>query len=78
MPQLSLYIDAKTLSKLQEAAKINNTSVSKWVNKKLKEELLHNWPDNYQSLFGSINDESFTAEHINDLSFSDDAEREPL
>lgn len=78
MPQLSLYIDAETLNKLEVAAKIDRTSVSKWVTERLKEDLIHNWPSNYQSLFGSIRDESFGVDKIHDVSFSVDSERETL
>jgi hypothetical protein len=76
MPQLSLYLDDKTLKKVEKAAKIENTSISKWVTGKLKEHLENEWPDNYSSLFGSISDESFCAEAIAD--FANDASREKL
>ncbi len=76
MPQLSLYLDDETLKKVEKAAKLEGTSISKWVTGKLKENLENDWPDNYSSLFGSISDESFCAEAIND--FADDAGREDL
>jgi len=76
MPQLSLYMDAETLSKIETAAKINNISISKWVSERLKESLANKWPDNYYTLFGSINDESFSVEKIE--GFSTDIEREKL
>jgi len=76
MPQLSLYIDDETLSKIETAAKINRTSISKWVSERLKESLANNWPENYASLFGSVDDDSFNVEkHQN---FSDDSKREEL
>ena len=76
MPQLSLYMDAETLSKIETAAKINNISISKWVSERLKESLANKWSDNYFTLFGSINDESFCVEKIE--GFSTDIERENL
>jgi len=76
MPQLSLYLDEKTLSKIEKAAKLENTSISKWVAGKLKKHLENDWPDSYSSLFGSITDESFCAESIDD--FDDDTAREEL
>ncbi len=76
MPQLSLYLDEKTLKKVEKAARLENTSISKWVTGKLKEHLENDWPDNYSSLFGSIRDECFCAEAIAD--FADDACREDL
>jgi hypothetical protein len=76
MPQLSLYIDDETLAKIETAAKINQTSISKWVSERLKESLANSWPENYGSLFGSVDDDSFIVEKHN--SFSDDSEREKL
>ncbi len=76
MPQLSLYIDAETLAKIETAAKINNTSISKWVTERLKESLTMSWPENYQYLFGSITDETFSIERVKD--FQSDLERERL
>ncbi len=76
MPQLSLYVDVKTLKKIEKAAELNNTSISKWVTGKLAEHLEQNWPENFGSLYGSIDDNSFCAESIKD--FSIDAEREEL
>ncbi len=76
MPQLSLYLDAETLKRIEKAAELNNTSISKWVTGKLAEHLGKNWPENYQSLYGSIDDDSFCAETIKD--FVNDAEREEL
>lgn len=76
MPQISLYIDDETLSKIETAAKINKTSISKWVSERLKESLANSWPENYGSLFGSIDDDLFIVhEH---KSFSADSEREKL
>ena len=46
------------------------------VSEKLKESLANKWPDNYFTLFGSINDESFCVEKIE--GFSIDIERENL
>ncbi|MCW3489790.1 hypothetical protein [Dethiobacter alkaliphilus] len=76
MPQLSLYIDAETLAKIEKAAKLNNTSISKWVSGILSESLVKKWPDNYDNLFGSIQDDTFTEDTIKD--FSGDTEREEL
>ncbi|SFQ99040.1 toxin-antitoxin system, antitoxin component [Desulfoscipio geothermicus] len=76
MPQLSLYIDDETLSKIETAAKINQISISKWVSERLKESLANSWPENYASLFGSVDDDSFVVEKRN--SFFDDSKREEL
>ncbi len=76
MPQISLYVDAKTLNKIEKAAELSNSSISKWVTSKLAEHLEQNWPDSFGNLYGSIDDNSFCAETIKD--FSMDAEREDL
>ena len=76
MPQLSLYIDEKTLERISLAAKIENISISKFVVKKLSESMNDTWPENYGDLFGSISDESFTT--TDSLSFDNDTPREPL
>jgi len=76
MPQLSLYIDEKTLRKLEAAASIEKVSVSKYAVRKLNEALNSGWPVNYDSLFGSIQDESFVAESA--APFESDVPREKL
>lgn len=60
MPQLSLYIDEETLRKLEAAAELEHVSISKYVVRKLKESMSSTWPDGYEHLFGSIQDESFS------------------
>ena len=70
MPQLSLYIDEKTLNKISLAAKIENLSISKFVVKKLNESMHDSWPENYGELYGSISDESFNT--TDSLKFKND------
>ncbi len=41
MPQISLDVDTKTLNKIEKAAELRNTSISKWVTGKLAEHLAH-------------------------------------
>jgi hypothetical protein len=54
MPQISLYIDEPTLKKIETAAKIEDVSLSKWVNSKLKGALEKSWPQGYFELFGTM------------------------
>lgn len=61
MPQLSLYFDDGTLKMVEKAAKLSNTSISKWVRSKVIQSLENEWPDGYFDLFGSIGDTSFDA-----------------
>ena len=76
MPQLSLYIDEKTLKKIALAAKIEKLSISKFVVKKLNESMHDSWPDNFDEVFGSISDETFTV--AGDMKYENDASREAL
>ena len=76
MPQLSLYIDEKTLYQLGIAAKIEHLSISKYAVKKLNESMISKWPNHYEDLFGSISDDTFHIERVN--SFKDDSPREEL
>ena len=76
MPQLSLYIDEKTLKKIAVAAKIEKLSISKFVVKRLNESMHDSWPDNFEKIFGSISDDSFDV--VDSLKFENDASREPL
>jgi hypothetical protein len=76
MPQISLYIDVETLTKIEIAAKINNTSISKWVSERLKESLTGKWPDKYRNLFGCIDDDTFNVEKVQ--GFDTDLKREHI
>ena len=76
MPQLSLYIDEKTLRRLEAVAKLEHLSISKYVVTKLNESFKDRWPGNYNELFGSITDETFDISRRKD--FGNDAERENL
>jgi hypothetical protein len=76
MPQISLYIDKETLSKIEKAAEREHTSISKWVGKNIKKVIKDDYPIGYFELFGSISDDSFQEPSKN--SFSNDVKREQL
>ena len=76
MPQLSLYLDEDVLKELEIRARLSNTSISKFVITLLKSCFSKNWPDNFQSLYGSITDESFVKQEVPDWSM--DTPRECL
>jgi len=59
MPQISLYVDNETLQKVEQAAKLENKSISKWVSSRLNYSLQNNLSDEWFNLFGSIQDDSF-------------------
>ena len=68
MPQLSLYIDEKTLKALEAGAKIEQLSLSRYAVKILNEYMHARWPDRYTELYGGIVDESFAAERMPEFS----------
>ncbi|KPP99706.1 MAG: toxin-antitoxin system antiodte VapB [Bacteroidetes bacterium HLUCCA01] len=59
MPQISLYIDEKTLRKIERAAQQENLSISRWVGDRIKKSLKTEYSADFSSLFGSIQDETF-------------------
>ena len=68
MPQLSLYLDDDIHRELEARARINKSSISKFVVNILKTHFSTDWPDGYQNLYGSINDESFIKHEAPDWS----------
>ncbi len=76
MPQLSLYVDERTMERLRRAAKLESVSVSKYVVDKINRIIRTEWPENYGQLFGAIDDESFRIERPQ--SFEDDMHRERM
>ncbi len=73
MPQVSLYIDKETLGKIEKLARKSKTSISKWVGNNLKKIIEDDYPEDFFTLFGSIQDETFT--RPNELSFEKDTKR---
>lgn len=59
MPQISLYIDEQTLSKVEDAAKEEHLSISGWVARQLRARLEPRYPAGFRDLFGSIPDTTF-------------------
>jgi hypothetical protein len=76
MPQISLYIDDKTLKKVENAAKRQHTSISKWVADQLRSRVDPAYPAYFEDLFGSIIDESFV--EPGEIQFSSDLIRSEL
>jgi len=76
MPQISLYIDEKTLKKVENAAKRQKTSISKWVAEQIRSRVEPAYPVNFEALFGSIADDTFMEPE--DISFSSDLAREEM
>jgi len=59
MPQISLYIDEKTLKKVESAAMRQHVSISKWVAEQIRAKVEPVYPVDYEKLFGSISDDTF-------------------
>lgn len=76
MGQLSVYIDDDTLQKVEEAAKNENLSVSKWITNRLKKSFNTSWDEQFFSLNGAIKDASF--QRPDQLNFEHDSRRESL
>lgn len=59
LSQVSLYIDDSIIRQIELAAKIERTSISKWVSRILTEHIKNSWPKNYDKLYGCIREDSF-------------------
>ena len=66
MPQLSLYVDEDVHRELEERARINNVSVSKFVTSILKKQFVKGWPEGFENVFGSVDDVSFIKQQAPD------------
>ncbi len=60
MPQISLYIDEPTLRKVEDAAMRQQIYIFNWVAEQIRARIEPVYPVNYESLFGSIDDDTFT------------------
>lgn len=76
MPQISLYVDEPTLKKVEYAAARQHKSLSKWVVEQLKTKIDPIYPPDYENLFGSVNDSTFSRSE--ELSYENDVKRESL
>jgi len=76
MPQISLYIDEKTLKKVESAAMRQRVSISKWVAEQIRAKVEPVYPVDYEILFGSISDDTFIKPVV--PAFGSDIKREGL
>jgi hypothetical protein len=76
MPQISLYIDEPTLKKIENAALKQHVSISKWVAEQIRSRVEPIYPANFETLFGSISDDSFM--RPDDIPFKLDNKRETI
>lgn len=57
MAQITIQLDADTLKVLESEAAKNHLSVSKWIKKRILRGLKNDWPEDYFSLFGSLDED---------------------
>lgn len=76
MPQISLYVDTDTLAKIEQVARQEHVSVSRWVRESLQRVLADSYPSRFFTLFGSITDDTF--ERPQQLQQGNDVSRESL
>jgi hypothetical protein len=76
MAQLTIYLDDESIRKIETAAALEKSSVSKWVKNRLVQSLESQWPTNYFSLLGSLAESDLPA--VSKMDFSQDAARESL
>ena len=76
MPQISLYIDEKTLKKVENAAMRQRVSISKWVAEQIRAKVEPVYPVDYEILFGAISDDTFVRPAV--PSFGSDIKRDGL
>jgi hypothetical protein len=76
MPQISLYIDADTLKKVEVRAQQDRISLSKWVGNCLKSSIKDEYPEGFAKLCGALKETAF--EIPPQGKFDDDCLRECL
>lgn len=59
MPQLSLYIDDKTMDELRKAADEQGVSLSRYARTVIQERGRSAWPDAFWRTYGALSDDGF-------------------
>jgi hypothetical protein len=76
MTQVTIQLDDRAFKALETAAVQSHTSVSKWIEKHIIQELKFEWPENYFSLFGSLDEDDLVEPA--EIPFKYDSKRENL
>ncbi len=76
MAQLTVYLDDRTRTRIEVAARKARTSVSQWVKEQLTAALENRWPADYFELLGSLADSDL--KRPPELDAGDDIPREPV
>ncbi len=76
MTQISIQLDASTLKMLESTAARSHTSVKEWIKDRIYRGLKQEWPEDYFSLFGSLDEEDLY--EPSEIPFSYESSREEL
>lgn len=76
MAQISVQVDASTLKTLEITAAKSHTTVSKWIEDRIHHELKQEWPKDYFSLFGSLDEDDLSESP--EIPFKYETKREDL
>jgi hypothetical protein len=76
MPQISIYANAQDYSQIEQSAKKAGKSISSFVMGLVMPQIKPAYSDEFKSLFGSVNDETFRRPERSD--FAEEARRETL
>ncbi|MCX6581540.1 MAG: hypothetical protein NT166_15305 [Candidatus Aminicenantes bacterium] len=57
MSQISIQLDASTIKMLESTAARSHTSVTEWIKDRIYRSLKQEWPENYFSLFGALDED---------------------
>ena len=76
MAEICIQLDTTTLDALKTTAAKSHTSVSSWIENRIRTGLKQDWPEGYFSLFGSLDEEDLV-EPV-DIPFNYDSQREDI
>jgi len=76
MAEISIQLDDTILKVLEAKASRRNLSIADWIKERIDDGLNQEWPENYFTVFGSLNDEDL--EEASEIPFSQDSHREGL
>lgn len=76
MTLITIHLEDSTFKAVETAAVQSRTSVPEWVEKCILQELKHNWPENYFSLFGSLDEDDLV--EPSEIPIDYDSKRERL
>jgi len=76
MTQICIQVDDSLLKALEFTAARNNTSVPAWIKDRIGQELKSQWPEDYFSLFGVLDENDLSEPE--EIPFKYESQRETL